>query len=49
MIVVKLGDEFKFVGRNKLGDTGERFTGSPAADDGQLFIRSSKRLYCIAE
>lgn len=48
-IVVKLGDKFEFVGRNKLGAAGERFTATPAADDGQLFIRSSKRLYCIAE
>lgn len=48
-LVVKLGDKFEFVGRNKLGEAGERFTGTPAADGGQLFIRSSKRLYCIAE
>lgn len=48
-IVTKAGGKFEFVGRNKLGDQGERFTATPAADDGQLLIRSSKRLYCIAE
>jgi len=39
----------ELVSRNKLGGAGERFTGTPAADNGQLFIRSNKKLYCIAE
>ena len=48
-IVLKAGEKFEFVGRNKLGSPGERFTSTPAADRGQLFIRSSRRLYCIAD
>lgn len=48
-IVLKAGDKFELVGRNKLGEAGERFTGTPAADMGQLFIRSSRKLYCIEE
>ncbi len=48
-IVFKAGDTFELVSRNKLGGAGERFTGTPAADNGQLFIRSNKKLYCIAE
>ena len=47
-LVLKLSKEFKFVGRNKLTD-GSRFSGTPAIDNGQLFIRSDKNLYCIAD
>ncbi len=48
-IVLKAGGKFELVARNKLGEEGERFTGTPAADNGQLFIRSNRRLYCVAE
>lgn len=47
-LVLKLTKEFKFVGRNKLTDD-SRFSGTPAVDNGQLFIRSDKNLYCIAD
>jgi outer membrane protein assembly factor BamB len=47
--VVKLGREFHSVAMNRFeGDTGD-FHATPAISDGQLFIRSTKALYCIAE
>lgn len=47
--VVKLGREFQSVSTNRFeGDTGD-FHATPAISDGQLFIRSTKALYCVAE
>ena len=52
VIVLELGPEFKEPKRNKLGgENGERadFSAAPAISDGQMFVRSTKRLYCIGE
>lgn len=42
------GRQFKLVQTNKLGDS-DVFRASPAIVDGQLLIRSDRRLYCVAE
>lgn len=47
--VIQPGNELKQVAVNRLSnDRDEEFSSSPAASNGQLFIRSSKRLYCIS-
>lgn len=46
--VIRLGEEFEQVAVNPLGD-GEDFSGTPALSKGDLFIRSSKHLYCVRE
>lgn len=45
-VVLKSSDELEVVAKNKLS---ERVDASPALAGNQLFIRSSKSLYCIAE
>jgi hypothetical protein len=48
--VYKLGDELEQISNNRLSDArGEEFVATPAVSDGELFIRSSTHLYCIAE
>ena len=46
--VLQLGSEVKQVGHNRFGPSGEEFSASPAISRGELFIRSSTTLYCIA-
>lgn len=46
--VIELGDSFKLLGTNKFADGGEMIS-TPAISDGQLFMRTSKRLYCVAQ
>jgi len=41
--------EFKLLARSSFAPDSGDFSGTPAISDGQLFIRSSKFLYCIAE
>ena len=41
--------ECEQIAANKLTDDAEIFSGTPAISDGQLLIRSSKFLYCVAE
>jgi outer membrane protein assembly factor BamB len=48
-LVVKLGSKFELVARNKFASDSGDFSATPAISDGQLFIRSSKNLYCVAE
>lgn len=45
--VLETGRTFKTLAVNKFDDDGD-FSASPAASDGQLFIRSSKNLYCVS-
>jgi outer membrane protein assembly factor BamB len=47
--VIKVADKFESLAVNRLTDQPEDFSASPAISDGQLFIRSSQRLYCIGE
>ncbi len=44
MNVVKPGPRFESVARNEIGET---TFASPAISDGQIFIRTEKRLFCI--
>jgi outer membrane protein assembly factor BamB len=47
--VVALGDTFEQLASNRMTSETEDFSGTPAISDGQIFIRSSKHLYCISE
>ena len=46
--VIELGESFKLLGKNKFDDSGE-IVSTPAISDGQVFVRTSKRLYCVAQ
>jgi outer membrane protein assembly factor BamB len=46
--VYATGAEFKLLGQNRFADGGD-FSSTPAISEGQLFIRSSKDLYCVAD
>ena len=47
--VIAPGDEYQQLAVNRLSDDeDEDWSSTPAVSDGQLFIRSSKRLYCVA-
>lgn len=46
--VVRLGRKFEQLSANRVTADTEDFSATPAAANGQLFIRSSKHLYCIA-
>jgi hypothetical protein len=46
--VYPVGPDYKLLSQNKLSGGGE-FVATPAISDGQIFIRSSKYLYCIAD
>jgi len=45
--VQELGRQFKQLALNPLGKKEEEFQGTPAISNGELFIRSSRKLYCI--
>jgi hypothetical protein len=47
--VYATGPEFKLLGQNRFASDGGDFSSTPAISDGQLFIRSSKYLYCVAD
>lgn len=47
MYVIKLGAEFEQLGANRVTADREDFSGTPATSDGDLYIRSSKFLYCV--
>jgi outer membrane protein assembly factor BamB len=46
--VYAAGPEFKLLGQNRFASDGGDFSSTPAISDGQLFIRSSKYVYCVA-
>ena len=46
--VLKAGDKFEQLATNRVTADSEDFSATPAISDGQLFLRSSKHLYCIA-
>ncbi len=46
--VYAAGPEFKPLSQNQFASGGD-FSATPAISDGQIFIRSSKYLYCVAE
>ncbi|MDZ4403572.1 PQQ-binding-like beta-propeller repeat protein [Prosthecobacter sp.] len=49
VLVLKLGPTFQLVARNRIeGDTSDH-SSTPALSNGQIFLRSSRTLYCIGE
>ncbi len=46
--VIKLGPEFEQLAVNRIAEDNEDFSATPAVSDGELFIRSSKHIYCVA-
>jgi len=46
--VLKAGGEFAELARNRFATDDGDFSATPAVSNGELFIRSSKRLYCVA-
>jgi hypothetical protein len=47
--VVKLGEKFEQVATNSFAADAGDFHSTPAVSNGELFIRSGKRLYCIGQ
>jgi outer membrane protein assembly factor BamB len=47
--VYAAGPEFKLLAQSGFSAGSGDFSATPAISDGQLFIRSSKFLYCVAE
>lgn len=47
--VFSIGDELEQVAVNKFGSDEADFSATPAISNGEIFIRSSKKLYCVAE
>ena len=45
--VIDAKPEFKLLASNQLAEDGSEFNATPAISDGQLFVRSNRRLYCI--
>jgi hypothetical protein len=48
-LVYAVGPEFKLLAQNRFAVDGGDFSSTPAVSEGELFIRSSKYLYCVAE
>ena len=48
MFVLNAGDKFEQLAVNRVTDDQEDFSATPAISNGQLFIRSSRHMYCIA-
>ncbi len=47
--VFSLDGEFKQIAANKFGSDEGDFSATPAISGGELFIRSSKKLYCVSD
>ncbi len=47
--VLELGDKAKQLAVNRFGPDSGEFSASPAISDGELFVRSSKFLFCVAD
>lgn len=48
VFVLGTGEEFQQLAVNRMTDDSESFAATPAISNGQIFIRSSEHLYCIA-
>jgi hypothetical protein len=46
--VLEFGESLKTLSKNKFADSGQ-VVSTPAISDGELFLRSSKYLYCVAQ
>jgi outer membrane protein assembly factor BamB len=47
--VYKVGDKFEQLATNRVTDDTEDFSATPAISDGSIWIRSSRKLYCVAQ
>lgn len=47
--VIKLGEKFEQLAQNRFASDDGDYSATPAVADGELFIRSSKFLYCVAD
>lgn len=47
--VLALGDDFEQLAANRFDSDGGQYSATPAIVDGQIFIRSSDRLYCVEQ
>ncbi|MBW3597942.1 MAG: PQQ-like beta-propeller repeat protein [Planctomycetes bacterium] len=47
--VLRAGGEFEQLAQNRFESDGADFNGSPALNDGQMFLRSNRFLYCVGE
>ena len=47
MYVLSADKELKQIAVNQVTEESEEFSATPAISDGQIFVRSNKRLYCI--
>ena len=48
MFVMSASNKFEQLAVNRVTDEREDFSATPAISNGQLFIRSSRHMYCIA-
>jgi hypothetical protein len=44
-----LGREFKLLAVNRFESDRGNYSATPAISDGDLFVRSGRRLYCVCE
>ena len=49
MVVLQMGREFKQLATNRFASESGEFSATPAVSDGELFVRSTTHLYCVAE
>lgn len=49
MHVIKLGDTFELLATNRVTNEVEDFSATPAISNGDIFVRSSKHLYCVSQ
>ena len=47
VFVVELGDDMQQIASNRLGDGGQ-YNSTPAISNGELFLRSTRTIYCVA-
>ena len=48
-MVLRPGPKFDLIEENSVGAKDEMFRASPAASNGQIFLRSQTHLYCIGK
>ena len=49
LFVIEPSDDINIVAQNKFAEDDSVFNATPAVDNGQLFLRSDKYLYCVAK
>lgn len=49
MFVLRVSDQFEQLAVNRVTTENEDFSATPALSDGQIFVRSNRYLYCVAQ